>query len=309
MSNNEEKLWKELEKYNVYKIDQNIVKQKRKYDNYAENINGKFVEKEGFTEIGTIIRGITKINPFFIAQYHLNFTYGLNRAIIFYPKILEIKNSEEFIQYENSLFYDTILLFLINALENYLIDTFKYLADGIIVSKTDKKELNSFLKEFNIRNVFFQKLQEFQSLEFSLSELIPDRIDMQQREKVKKAYKLVYLDLAQLNPEIWEKIFTKDSRGYMQRRHKIIHSSFQSDIKNINDLNINSEIDYIEKAILDVAKFVCDIEWHRLYYRPDPMEIKWVDNVLKLDYTPKDFNEFKEGIINGFKEFEKHKDL
>ena len=35
------------------------------------------------------------------------------------------------------------------------------------------------------------------------------------------------------------------------------------------------------------------------------MEIKWVENVLKLDYTPKDFNEFKEVIINGFKEYEK----
>ena len=309
MLNNEEKLWKELGKYNVYKIDQNIVKQKEKFDLYAENINGKFVEKEGFTEIGTITRGVTKMSPFFIAQYHLNFTYGLNRAIIFYPKILEIKSSEEFIQYENSLFYDTILLFLINALENYLIDTFKYLAEGIIVSKTDKKDLNNFLKEFNMRNVFFQKLQEFQSLEFSLSELIPDRIDMQQREKAKKAYKLVYLDLAQLNAEIWENIFTKESRGYMQKRHKIIHASFQSDIKNINYINIKNEIDYIEKAILDIAKFVCDIEWYRLCSRPDPMEVKWVENVLQLDYTPKDFNEFKEGIINGFKEYEKQKDL
>ena len=138
MLKNEEMLWKKLAKYNVYKIEQNIMKEKRKFDFYAENINGKFVEKERFTEMGKLIRGITKTNPFFIAQYHLNFAYGLNRALIFYSKILEIKSSEEFIKYENSLFYDTIVLFLINALENYLIDTFKYLADGIIVSKTNK---------------------------------------------------------------------------------------------------------------------------------------------------------------------------
>ena len=92
-----------------------------------------------------------------------------------------------------------------------------------------------------MRNVFFQKLQEFQSLEFSLSELIPDRIDMQQREKTKKAFKLVYLDLAHLNPEIWENIFTKEPRGYMEKRHKIIHASFQSDINNINDINVKNE--------------------------------------------------------------------
>lgn len=281
------------------------MKKKEKLDLYAENINGEFVEKEGFTEVGTITRVIAKINPFFIAQFHLNFTYGLNRAIIFYPKILEIKSSEEFIKYENSLLYDTILLFLINALENYLIDTFKFLAEGVVVSKTDKNELTNYLKEFNIKSDFFQKLQEFQSLEFPLSELIPDRIDMQQKEKVKKAYKLVYLDLAQLNPEIWENIFTIEPRGYMQKRHKIIHASFQSDIQNVNDINIKNEIKYIEKAILDIAKFVHDIEWYRLYYRPDPMEIKWVEGVLKLDYTPKDFNEFKEGIINGFKEYHK----
>ena len=70
---NEELLWKKLSKYNVFKVTQNIIKKKEKLDFYAENINGKFVEKEGFSEAGKITRGIAKMSPFFLAQYHFRF--------------------------------------------------------------------------------------------------------------------------------------------------------------------------------------------------------------------------------------------
>lgn len=301
---NEEKLWQELRKYYLFKMDQHIEKEKKKYNHYVENIEGKFVEKEGFTEIGKIIRHVTNIYyPFFISQHHLNFTYSVNRAIIFYPKLLKIESLEDFINFENSLYYDTILLFLINALENYLIDTFKYLAEGVQILQITHKDLKKFLRVFNITRKFLKKRSQYAN--YLLSALIPDRIDMQQKKKCKIAYKLLNIDLAELNPEIWENIFTKKSDGYMQRRHKIVHASFQSEIKNINELGLKSEVEYIEKAITDIARFVHDIEWIRLALRPDPMEVSWVENILKLDYTPKNFLEFKEGIINGFKDFER----
>lgn len=301
---NEEKLWQELRNYYLFKMDQHIEKEKRKYNHYAENIQGKFVEKEGYTEVGKIIRCITNTYyPFFISQHHLNFTYSVNRVIIFYPRLLKIETLEDFINYENSLFYDTILLFLINALENYLVDTFKYLAEGVEILHINQKYLKKFLGVFNISQKNLKKRS--QSANFLLSELIPERIDMQQKKKCKIAYKLLNIDLAELNPEIWENIFTKKSDGYIQRRHKIVHASFQSEIKTINELDLKSEVEYIEKAIIDIAKFVHDIEWIRLALRPDPMEVSWVENILKLDYTPKNFQEFKEGIINGFKDYER----
>jgi hypothetical protein len=300
---NEEKLWQELRKYYLFKMDQRIEKEKRKYDHYAENIQGKFVEKDGYTEVGKIIRCITNAYyPFFISQHHLNFSYSVNRVIIFYLKLLKIESLEDFINYENSLYYDTILLFLINALENYLVDTFEYLAERVEILHINQTDLKKFLKVFNISQNFLKKRSR--SANF-LSEIIPERIDMQQKKKCKIAYKLLNIDLAELNPEIWENIFKKKSDGYMQRRHKIVHASYQSEIKNVNELNLKSEVEYIEKAIINITRFVHDIEWIRLALGPDPMEVSWVENILKLDYTPKNFKEFKEGIINGFKDYER----
>jgi len=301
----EEKLWQELRKYYIFKMEQHIEKEKRQFDHYAENIQGKFVEKTGYSEVGNIIRKVThNYYPFFISQHHLNFTYGVNRALIFYPKLLKIENLEEFINYENSLYYDTILLFLINALENYLVDTFKYLAGGVEILHINQKDLKKFLRVFNISRNFLKVKSK--AANFLLSELIPERIDMQQKKKCRIAYKLLSIDLAELNPEIWENIFAKKSDGYIQRRHKIVHATYQSDVKNINELNLKSEVEYIEKAIIDITSFVHDIEWIRLLLRPDPFEVSWVENVLKLNYTPYNFQEFKEGIIKGFKDYERN---
>ena len=298
MKANQEKLWNDLRDFYIFKIEQVIEREKRKLDKYAENIGGIFVEKEGYTEKGRIIRKVeSPYSPFWISPHFLDFTFGINRAIIFYPRIIKIKTSEELLDYENALFYDTILLFLINALENYLINTFRFFANGMSTSLVNKKRLFKFIKEFNIERKFFKKLEEYDSLEFSLSELIPERLDLQQKDKCKIAFKLLNINLPELNSRIWEKIFTNESYGYIQRRHKIIHASFQSGIQNIKEIDINEEIEYIEDAILDIVEFVHDIEWLRLWLRPDPMEIGWYEELQPGSFNHSQFQNFKKDIL------------
>ena len=91
----------------------------------------------------------------------------------------------------------------------------------------------------------------------------------------------------------------------MQRRHKIIHAVFQSEIQNINEINVKDEIEYIEDAILDIVKFVHGIEWIRLWLRPDPMEISWFENILSGDFYPSQFQSFKEAIIEAIEKQKK----
>ena len=71
--------------------------------------------------------------------------------------MLKIESLEDFINYENSLYYDTILLFLINALENYLVDTFEYLAERVEILHINRTDLKKFLRVFNISQNFLKK--------------------------------------------------------------------------------------------------------------------------------------------------------
>jgi len=298
MIGNDEELWNNLRKYFVFKIEQVIEKERKKLDKYAENIGGKFVEKEGYTKKGRIIRVVENPHsPFWISPHFLDFTFGINRAVSFYSKILKIETSEDFLSYENTLFYDTIILFVINALKNYLISTFRFLAEGMNASTINKKYLIKFIREFNIERKFLKKLEEYDSLEFLVSELISERIDLQQKKKCKIAFKLLNINLPEINDKIWENIFKNESNGYMQRRHKIAHTTFQSEIHNVNQINVKDEIEYIENVILDVVEFVHDIEWIRLWLRPDPMEINWFQKYISKDFKLSKFQNFKEAII------------
>ncbi|TFG04908.1 MAG: hypothetical protein EU539_10025 [Promethearchaeota archaeon] len=306
MIDNEKKLWDKLRKFYLFKMEQRVEKEKKKLDFYAENIGGKFVKKKGYTQKGSIHRIVESFySPFWISPHFLNFTYGINRVMTFYTKLIKIKTPEDLVSYQNALYYDTSLLFLINALENYLISTFRFLAKGINISFMNKNHLHRFIKEFNIEKKFFKRLEKFNTLEFPFSELTPERMDIQQKKKCNIAFKLLGINLPELNRKIWEKIFTNESHGYIQRRHKIIHSSYIPEIKNINDIKVKDEITYIERAILDIVEFVHNIEWIRLWLRPDPMEISWVEGVLSESFDHSNFQDFKKIIIKAIEEQKK----
>ena len=106
MIGNEIELWNKLRKYYIFKIKQVVVKERKKFDIYAENIDGVFVEKEGYMEEGSITRQVeSHYSPFWICPHFLDFTLGINRAISFYPKILKINSSEDLLRYKNTLLY------------------------------------------------------------------------------------------------------------------------------------------------------------------------------------------------------------
>lgn len=80
------------------------------------------------------------------------------------------------------------------------------------------------------------------------------------------------------------KIYSTES-GYLQKRHKIIHGGPNqiTDIRNINNLNINQEIEELENTIMNIVQFVFYIENQRFFGYPDLLEIPFLEDFQRFE--------------------------
>lgn len=284
MLKNEDKLWKFLNKYCISKLGFQIQEKDKVLEKGLENINGKFVEKPmtikkghiHFSLNGKIIQHLI-FSPFYSEV-------NINRAVVYYPEIIKIDNDEDFFNSQSIFLFQSMLILLITALEVYLRSVFQGISMRLIVSQLDMNKFVKFLKEFNLKNQFLKKLSEVGNLEFLFSDILPERIDLQQKEKCKIAFNLIGIGVQNVNNSIWEKIFSTKS-GYLQKRHKIIHGGPNqiTDIRNINNFNINQEIEELEKTIMDIVQFVFYIENQRIFLYPDQLEIPFLEDFQRFE--------------------------
>lgn len=254
MINDENRLWEHLKEYQISKLK--IVRKEIKKE------NGISPEKKFSFKWGGPFEGIWHLN--FYPAYS-QFIINIYRAMTFYPEIIiKTKLDEEEFDIKRFLLCQNFLILLINSLECFLVRLFKSTADMVRALSTNKTYLIKFIKKFSIREEFFNCLKAHGNLDFSLSELIPERIDLQQYDKCKAAFNLIGIDLPKIDNILWEKIFSSPKDSYMEKRHRIIHAG----LPDINKISIQSEIEYIEFAILDIAKFVNNVmvEWISKYH-------------------------------------------
>jgi hypothetical protein len=185
------------------------------------------------------------------------FNQNLIRALVLYDMIGNYKVEEGLINISALFLIEMILLNLITSLEVYLKDTFLTISPLITVENiNDKKAFILFLKEFNMKDRYFKRFSENNGNDYPLSKLIPKRIDFQRKEKMEIAFKVISIDLKHLEIEdYWVNIFVKE-RGYLKKRHKIVHTGFIETINSRNDLDIN----FINKATIDICKLVYEID-------------------------------------------------
>jgi len=190
------------------------------------------------------------------------FIMSLEMSLKLYPTVLGIENKKGFINYDHLFYCDIILISLITSLESYLVRSFRKLAFEVKIEDLDMETFVNFIKEFRIEPEYFKALKEHSNHEFILSNVLPNRMDFQQKNKAKIAYKLFNIYLPTLTDEkqvTWNRIFGEKD-GCIALRHGAIHAGIiNSVIKKIDGDNVVDE-NLIFEATLDISKFVYELD-------------------------------------------------
>ena len=247
MIENEEEIWDLLNKFNVNKLS------------FEYNKNGKLMIHSTF-------------NKFAFSYAHVKFVEHINRIMLFYPKIIERKKTTDISKrIEQYLYRSNFLILLINSLEVYLDMVFRWASKYLFIRDLNKMKFIKLIKTFRIRDNFFNKLIEKDNLNIGLTEILPERMDFQNKDKCRVAYNLININLPGLYEDYWHNIFDNEDTSYIQTRHRIING----EMLNLENLDNECSIDFIERALLDIVNYVFFIEEKRIELYPDPIEVEF----------------------------------
>lgn len=246
MLKNIKKVWEVLKKYDIRPVTVQI----EDFRN-VRMIKGEFPKEGESTQMGSPFQ-------FMFSPPFLGFIANINRVMAFYPQIIKdfhinAKPIDLKIIYDRQVF----LIFLINSLEVYLSSTFILTTDILRVDNPKSELIIKFIKKYGS----IEKYNEFYKDEYKpefVSKFLTKRIYFQQKDACRECFKFININLFELDPKLWQKIFSKND-SYMDLRHKIIHGGRPA-VKEINEI---FGINYLENALIDIVRFVYLIEEQR----------------------------------------------
>ncbi len=191
-----------------------------------------------------------------------NFILNFNRAFSIYPDIIHnaVRNPIKF-----SFLCENVIVNLITSIEDYLRSAFMTIA-----SKNTLEDLffrygeNGFNEPGMVKsfNTHISKLRVNIRLDYNnidllrkvkLYALLPPilQLSFQKKEIVKRAFQLLSIDLPNLFPTLWLRIFSDEPSSYLKLRNKIIHSGAKGSLS-------GPEIDLstVESCYRDIAEFI-----------------------------------------------------
>lgn len=236
-----------------------MIKDKEKFWEFLRNYGiGKIKYKKETPPFEFEILPLNKVDSY---EYD-DFVFNINHVMIIYEELINTeKLIESKVNLRHQLLCEIILTLLITSLEVFLTNTFESLSIVNLIENLDKSKLVDFVKEFNVEKKFFNALKEKGDLQIQLVNIIPERLDLQQKDKSKIAFTLVGIDLPKLEHELWKKNFArKEAKSYIQIRHRIVHRGVS---RLLRDRKQALDLDFIETAIFDIVKFVYQIENER----------------------------------------------
>lgn len=155
------------------------------------------------------------------------FSVNINRVAVFLSDIKNIKPTlkkrklntsfkAKKIFFEHHIKSEAIFILLVTALEVYMESIFRIASTKFELKILNIKDLNKFCKTFHLK---IEKTDKF------LKDILADRMDFQNGDNCKIAFKLIDIDLPSINNALWQNIFDIKKEGsIMNIRHKIVHT-------------------------------------------------------------------------------------
>ncbi|MFX1396161.1 MAG: hypothetical protein ACFFAS_03855 [Promethearchaeota archaeon] len=185
-----------------------------------------------------------------------NFVFAFNRVLLFYEDILDYMQRDE-LKYK--ILCENSIILLITSLETYLRDSFKMLSCHRKIDDIDFRQLEKFLKCFRLRTSldfdYYNSLKTETLYSFLEREKKKRKLDFQRKDNLKIAFKLLDINLYELDRVLWEKIFTNED-SWAELRHFIIHSGGERTVYKFGSIDISK----VEKCMENIAQFIFLLE-------------------------------------------------
>lgn len=142
-----------------------------------------------------------------------------------------------------------ILIYLATTIEIYLEDSFRIASKKILLNNLDPSILKKFMNRFKLTS---------NPSNTKLTDILEKRMDFQNKENIKIAYKLLGVDLPNLVGQLWQDILDTNNDGsLMQLRHRIVHNGLEMMLDHIFTFK------EVYNTTLKVIEFVYKLEKER----------------------------------------------
>lgn len=189
------------------------------------------------------------------------FSININRVAVY---LSDIKNIEPTLKigelntsfkakkifFEHHIKSEAVFILLVTALEVYMESVFRTASIKFELKKLNSKDLEKFCKTFRLKTEKTDKL---------LKDILVDRMNFQNADNCKIAFKLIGIDLPSINNVLWHNIFNVKKKGsIMNIRHRIVHTgqkvmlSYQFTFKEVRE------------KVIDLITFVAHVEKIRI---------------------------------------------
>ncbi len=155
---------------------------------------------------------------------------------------------------DTAFLHQAAIIQIITSLETYYQNILRTISQNVRLSEVDAVTLGYFIEKNRLMIEFTKTLKNERTLDFHLSELIPEFFPLQQKDKIKIAMNLIGLDpIGPFNKE-WERSFGDDQNSTVKLRHAFVHEGIDYD----SALKIN--VAFIKNRIKDAIVLVCNLE-------------------------------------------------
>lgn len=204
-----------------------------------------------------------------------NFILNFNRAFSIYPNIIQDVEDDSI---KFSFLCETAIVRLITSIEDYLRTAFITIAEKKTMEdlffRYGKKGFSELgmVKKFNkwLNKLRINIKLDYNNIDFlrnvKLYAILPPihQILFQEKETVRCAFKLLNINLPNLFPILWQRIFSNDPSSYIKLRNTIIHSGAKGSL-----FGPEISLTIVESSYKDIAEFIYKTDKQLIKVFPD----------------------------------------
>ncbi|KKL45878.1 hypothetical protein LCGC14_2351220 [marine sediment metagenome] len=163
-------------------------------------------------------------------EEYLNFSLNINKIALF---LIDLKYTEDLLDSSpiNASFNakridlnfigkcQSLIIFLATAVEIYCESVFRTASSKFDLVRLDSSNLEDFYRRFYLTPL---------AAHTKLSDMLKPRMDFQNKDNLKIAYRLIGIHLPTLTGILWQEIFDTNRVGsLLQLRHRIVHNGLE----------------------------------------------------------------------------------
>lgn len=182
------------------------------------------------------------------------FNHNIGRALMLPTLRYGPETDNDWAVLDSAFLHQAAIIQIITSLEAYYQTILRTIAENTRISQVNAVALSRFMKSNRLMIEFTRALEDNRTLDFYLSELIPQLFTLQQKDKIRTVMQLVDLDPIGSHDQEWARTFGDYEESIVNLRHAFAHRGI--DYTKI----FKFDIVFIKERIKDAIVLVGNLE-------------------------------------------------